>query len=140
MCLVEGCNDKHHAKGYCRKHYWQEYNKTDRRKQVLKDSLYRYITSKTGKATRKKNNQARRARLVNSDSLEKVIAEEIYERNFYICGICGLPIDRELKHPNRLSPSLDHILPISKGGKHNKDNMQPAHLICNVVKGTGKHT
>jgi len=30
-CSVEGCNDKHHAKGYCRKHHtrWSRHGNPD---------------------------------------------------------------------------------------------------------------
>ena len=31
-------------------------------------------------------------------------------------------------------PSIDHIIPISKGGQHTWDNVQLAHMICNSIK------
>ena len=51
------------------------------------------------------------------------------------CGICGLPIDKSLKSPHPLSPVVDHIIPISKGG-HPSDlnNLQLAHWQCNRQK------
>lgn len=51
------------------------------------------------------------------------------------CGICGEPMDRSLKHPDPLSKSVDHIHPVSRGGAHAADNLQWAHLICNIRKG-----
>ena len=52
-----------------------------------------------------------------------------------ICGICGKPVDMTLKFPHPLSKSVDHIIPVSKGG-HPSDisNMQLAHLCCNNEK------
>ena len=52
-----------------------------------------------------------------------------------ICGICGKPVDRSLKYPHPMSASVDHIIPIEKGG-HPSDlaNLQLAHLYCNRVK------
>lgn len=52
-----------------------------------------------------------------------------------ICGICGQPVDFGLKFPHPLSASIDHIIPVSKGG-HPSDigNMQLAHLFCNRQK------
>jgi 5-methylcytosine-specific restriction endonuclease McrA len=38
------------------------------------------------------------------------------------------------KAPDPMSPSLDHILPLSKGGTHEPRNVQLAHLGCNVRK------
>ena len=52
-----------------------------------------------------------------------------------ICAICGKPIDKSLKAPNIMSPSVDHIIPVNKGG-HPSDinNLQLAHWICNRMK------
>lgn len=52
-----------------------------------------------------------------------------------ICGICGKPVDTRLKHPHPLSPVIDHIIPISKGGHPSDiDNLQLAHWTCNREK------
>lgn len=52
-----------------------------------------------------------------------------------VCGICGLPVDKSLKFPDPMSPTVDHIIPIDKGG-HPSDinNLQLAHLCCNNQK------
>ena len=48
------------------------------------------------------------------------------------CGICGRPVDKSLRYPHPLAPSVDHISPVSRGG-HPSDiaNLQLAHWICN---------
>jgi len=53
-----------------------------------------------------------------------------------VCGICGKPVDKQnYKFPHPLSPCIDHIIPIDKGG-HPSDinNLQLAHLCCNREK------
>lgn len=52
-----------------------------------------------------------------------------------ICGICGQPVDKTLKAPHPLSPTIDHIIPLDKGG-HPSDlaNLQLAHRACNRAK------
>jgi 5-methylcytosine-specific restriction endonuclease McrA len=40
-----------------------------------------------------------------------------------------------LRRPSPWSVSLDHIVPVSKGGTHTRDNVQAAHLRCNQAKG-----
>lgn len=52
-----------------------------------------------------------------------------------VCGICGKPVDKSLKYPHPLSPCIDHIVPIAKGG-HPSDinNLQLAHWTCNRQK------
>lgn len=52
-----------------------------------------------------------------------------------ICGICGKPVDKSLKYPDPMSPTVDHIIPLAKGG-HPADmsNLQLAHRCCNREK------
>lgn len=52
-----------------------------------------------------------------------------------ICGICGKPVDFSYKYPHPLSPCIDHIIPIAKGGHPSDiDNLQLAHWTCNRQK------
>ncbi len=52
-----------------------------------------------------------------------------------VCALCGRPVDFSLKFPDPMSPTIDHIIPIAKGG-HPSDieNLQLAHLACNRKK------
>lgn len=52
-----------------------------------------------------------------------------------VCAICGKPVDKKLPYPHPMSATVDHIIPLAKGG-HPSDinNMQLAHLICNRLK------
>jgi 5-methylcytosine-specific restriction endonuclease McrA len=52
-----------------------------------------------------------------------------------ICGICGKPVDKSIKVPNPMAPTIDHIIPVAKGG-HPSDieNLQLAHWTCNRQK------
>lgn len=52
-----------------------------------------------------------------------------------ICGICGKPVDFTLRFPHPLSPTIDHIIPVAKGGHPSDiDNLQLAHWTCNRQK------
>lgn len=52
-----------------------------------------------------------------------------------VCGICGRPVDFSYRYPHPLSPCIDHIIPIAKGGHPSDiDNMQLAHWTCNRAK------
>jgi hypothetical protein len=57
---------------------------------------------------------------------------KICERDNWICGLCYKPVDRTLKHPDPLCPSLDHIVPVSLGGSSEESNLQLTHLVCNL--------
>lgn len=55
------------------------------------------------------------------------------------CGLCGEPVDLELKRPDPMAFEADHIVPVSKGGHRTRqNNLQPAHAICNGQKGDGE--
>jgi len=52
-----------------------------------------------------------------------------------ICGICGMPVDFSYKAPHPLSATVDHIIPVSKGGHpYDLSNLQLAHRWCNRWK------
>lgn len=51
------------------------------------------------------------------------------------CGICGHPVDYSLKSPHPMSATIDHIIPVAKGGHPSDiDNLQLAHWTCNRQK------
>lgn len=59
---------------------------------------------------------------------------QVYNKTEGKCGICHKHIDLSLNFPHHNSFTVDHIIPIAKGGDHSFDNMQPAHMICNSTK------
>lgn len=81
------------------------------------------------------NKAHRRREHIKAVTVEPVKVMQVYERDNWMCGLCGEPIDQELKWPHPKSVSLDHIVPISKGGAHSMGNTQASHLGCNIAKG-----
>lgn len=65
---------------------------------------------------------------------EPVNRAKVYERDNWLCGICGLKVDKRLKYPHLMSASLDHVIPVSLGGGHLYVNVQCSHLVCNRRK------
>ena len=59
---------------------------------------------------------------------------KIFERDNWICMICFAPIDRDTVAPDPLAASLDHRIPLSKGGHHEWNNVRCAHFGCNSIK------
>ncbi len=53
---------------------------------------------------------------------------EVLRRGDGLCGICRKSRVRRRWH-------MDHIIPVSKGGIHCYENLQPSHIICNLRKG-----
>lgn len=82
----------------------------------------------------RRNDHVRRARIAGVVS-EKFDVTEVFERDGWVCGICSLPVEQDVKWPDPMSPSLDHVVPLSRGGDHTKANTRCSHLICNVRLG-----
>lgn len=58
------------------------------------------------------------------------LREAIKKRDNYTCCICGNSV---FKEPNLLL-EVDHIVPISKGGKTDASNLQTLRWRCNRAK------
>lgn len=75
--------------------------------------------------------RARRA-AIREGSLDQETLDRMWTG---VCGICDELMDRDLLWPDPLSKSVDHIIPLARGGIHSLTNCQWAHLICNMRKG-----
>jgi 5-methylcytosine-specific restriction endonuclease McrA len=58
----------------------------------------------------------------------------LHQRDNGRCGLCGGKVSLKRRWPDRLSPSVDHIIPLSRGGDDTRANKQLAHLGCNNSK------
>lgn len=86
------------------------------------------------KVARADDKTNRRSRKLNA-FVKRVYKIKIYERDEWMCKLCGEPVDPRIEYPNLLSASLDHIVPLANGGTHEPNNVQLAHFICNSRKG-----
>lgn len=76
----------------------------------------------------------RRALKAGASTGRPVVLAEIRMRDGNRCHLCDKTVpDKAWPHPQ--SPSLDHVVPLSKGGAHDPDNVKLAHLECNTAKG-----
>lgn len=82
------------------------------------------------KQTRSRQAQVKRFKKASAPN----IVARLYYKHDGLCGICKQTINLTIKHPHKMSLSIDHILPISKGGNNFQSNLQPTHLICNLLK------
>lgn len=81
---------------------------------------------------------SRRAKLLGA-FVEEVIPAVVFKRDRWICQICHHRVDRALDgRRDPMGPTLDHRIPLAKGGKHSYENCQLAHRRCNSTKGTAE--
>ena len=79
-------------------------------------------------------NQRRRSR-VREAFVEDVGPSVVLSRDGWVCHICGDAIDPKFKSPDVMSWSIDHVIPLAKGGAHEYKNCKAAHRGCNSRKG-----
>ena len=59
----------------------------------------------------------------------------VFARDRWTCKLCSQPIDQWRQRPDPMAGTVDHILPLARGGTHTWGNVQSAHLGCNSRKG-----
>lgn len=78
--------------------------------------------------------RSRRARLLGVER-EYYTTDSIAERDAYVCHLCDQLVNMGLRWPILGAASVDHIIPLSKGGDDRLSNVALAHLGCNMSKG-----
>lgn len=99
--------------------------------------------NKQEKERRKANKRLREAKAKYNGKIEwNISLEKLIQRDDSICRICGNQIDindycitdEGYFIAGNNYPSIDHIIPLAKGGTHTWNNVQLAHRYCNSVK------
>lgn len=65
----------------------------------------------------------------------RISADVLIQRDGNLCHICLTQIDLSLARNSRFGATIDHVIPVSKGGPDTLENMKLAHWICNIKKG-----
>ena len=80
---------------------------------------------------------ARQARMRGARvSGPRFTSEDVFVRDKWVCHLCQAPVDDLLSGQDPWGPTIDHIVPIARGGLHSLENCQLAHRVCNSRKGT----
>lgn len=90
-----------------------------------------YQQREVGRIQRHRKGKARRECVALGEAFTR---EEIFERDHWRCGLCGKRISKAYQWPDHRAPSIDHIVPLIRGGVHSKANVQASHLGCNWSK------
>lgn len=112
------CDQPAQGRGMCSTHYqewWREQNPEMQKVRNLR-----------GRAVRKA--------VVAAAFVESVSPLRVYEMDGWRCHLCGKKISKRFRGTHPLAPSVDHVIPLSKGGLHVYENCRAAHFGCNSAK------
>lgn len=155
-CTIDGCDKTHRARGLCSTHYNQAHQpnqhaasptrcavcstpimrpkRNDHRPVCSPACRVLLWSTPTGHGYVWAEDAARRARIAGAVVFEVFTREEIFERDAWTCQICGLHLSTDTHPFDPTAPTVDHIIPLTRGGEHSKVNAQTACLHCNSVK------
>ena len=156
VCCVDGCDrpsrTRHEPK--CETHFYREYRDSDLGDAPIHPPCTNCGGDLSGTQSKYCNTKCRRdhqysimkVRLSRWNTAHKqrcktagleyenVDLFEMFESENWTCYICELPIDPELRHPDPMSPSVDHEIALKAGGSHSRKNCRGSHLRCNLGK------
>ena len=102
----------------------------------------KYCSKKCGQKVANQMGELRRRNLIQAAMVDKdITVEGLYRRDNGVCAICGKPCNLEdyvVRDGTKICgdwyPSIDHVIPLAKGGLHSWSNVQLAHRRCNWEK------
>lgn len=83
----------------------------------------------------KKMAKDRRRALKHNAFVANVYRKSIFERDGYRCHLCGKSTDSSKPAPHPRAPTVDHVIPLARGGTHEPANCRTACFLCNSTKG-----
>lgn len=142
-CIIDGCGQPCKAGDYCSTHHGRVVRRggdphtvkrlasgtatEERKKENRARALKRYFQTPHGKA-RARFNRAK-ARILSGITDRFIDKDRLLALwNTEVCALCGGHMSEDQK-------SIDHIIPVSRGGDNTLANLQIAHLRCNQLKG-----
>lgn len=101
----------------------------------------RWFTSTNGAkycsevCAKKANNYRHDHRLTRNGKADYTITlPRVYDRDNGVCQMCGEHLSFDCHYNDGKYPTIDHIVPLSKGGLHRWDNVQLLCRTCNIAK------
>jgi len=125
-CICKQCGTKYHFTMYWRNtSACSEECLSKRKRDIIK----------RGRRNKKKKfgNHKKRAKYYGVE-YEPVNRLKVYKRDNWTCVSCGVKVERTKEYAPHQA-SIDHIIPVSKGGSHTYDNVQTMCVTCNTLKG-----
>lgn len=89
----------------------------------------------TSRCARRLGHHNKKALIRGRGDGTRVSRSEVLRRDDWVCQLCYRPCDLTAVVPHPEAATLDHIVPLARGGMHTMGNLQTAHFMCNARKG-----
>lgn len=124
-CQADACDRLVNCRGLCSMHY---------RRWMKANGLWKPSPSDGWTDARRAHHARRKALKRGAAGAIAFDRDDIFARDGHMCMLCWTPLDMQAAYPHPKSPTIDHIVPLAKGGTHTPDNVQAACARCNVRK------
>lgn len=84
---------------------------------------------------RRKDTRTKRAKK-NGNYDKSITLAKVYKHDHGVCYICGKHLILNDDYNRSDAPTIEHVVPICKGGTHTWNNVRLACRACNTAKGT----
>lgn len=149
-CQVDGCEVPVHAQDLCMRHYIRVRKYGDPNGRAWPTSCpagheftpetTRYVTDTRDASISRvcvlchRSRQAKRRAISRGVDADLILTTELMARDGWECRLCGGAIPPEVAWPHPKFGTIDHRVPLARGGRHVWANVQAAHLRCNMSK------
>jgi 5-methylcytosine-specific restriction endonuclease McrA len=149
MCSRKLCRERHKSRRFCSDHCRSRWHSSGRVRRVWMAGRCmacevsfvagsnrgdRYCSSECARRHRKEVERRRHRAAITGVPRDRYTLSEIAVRDGFRCGLCKRRVRMDLIVPHPRAPTVDHIVPLSKGGSDLRTNLQLAHFICNSRK------
>lgn len=98
-------------------------------------ALRRLCSAASCRRARARVHERRRQRAPRPATYTTYTLDEVGDRDGWRCYLCGHSVDRTRRGRHRLTPTADHLIPLSEGGEDTFENVALAHYGCNSGRG-----
>lgn len=95
-----------------------------------------FCSKRCAKRQQRHKHHMKRLARYRAQYVEPVSLTKLVKQQDGLCSVCFEPLDMEAAHPHPDSLSIEHRIPLSRGGEHSMRNCEAAHLHCNIRKST----
>ncbi len=99
---------------------------------LCRSAYNKQLPARARKEFSRGHSQNRSRKIKAGDKIDSALVYELFN---WICIVCDQPIDPDLKYPDEMCATLEHVIPLCKReGTHTWRNTAPAHSLCNSNK------